>query len=111
MGVNPRNAGPIFGGFAIFRATVRPITFCFVVVVGRFGTASAQDLTPLVMQCASGGSPELLTSCQSAVLAAQAIRGGVAVAATAGADLSGSSSTVGRRLGSTPRVSMVERWR
>ena len=111
MGVNPRNAGPIFGRFAIFLATVRRITFCFVVVVGRFGTASAQDLTPLIMQCASGGSPELLTSCQSAVLAAQAIRGGVAVAATAGADLSGSSSTIGRRLGSTPRVSIDLRLR
>ena len=110
MGVNPRNAGPIFGGFAVFRATVCRITFCFVVVVGCFGTASAQDLTPLVMQCASDGSPELLTSCQSAVLAAQAIRGGIAVTHTTGAELSGSSSTIGRR-GSAPRVSVDVRLR
>ena len=111
MGVNPRNAGPIFGGFAILRSTVCRITYCFVVVVGRFGLASAQDLTPLVMQCASGGSPELLTSCQSAVLAAQAIRGGIAVTHTTGAGLSGSSSTIGRRLGRTPRVSIDLRLR
>ena len=53
----------------------------------------------------------MLASCQSAVLAAQAIRGGIAIAATAGADLSGSSSTIGRRLGSTPRVSIDLRLR
>ena len=111
MGVDPRNAGPILGGFAIFRSTVCRITFCFVVVVGRFGIASAQDLTPLVTQCASGGSPELLTSCQSAVLAAQAIRGGIAVTHTTGAEISGSSSTIGRRLGRTPRVSIDLRLR
>ena len=111
MGVRARNAGPTLRSFAISRVTVCRITFCFVVVVGRFGIASAQDLTPLVMQCASGGSPELLTSCQSAVLAAQAIRGGIAVTHTTGAELSGSSSTIGRRLASTPRVSIDLRLR
>ncbi len=69
------------------------------------GTASAQDLAPLVTQCATGGSAELLTSCQSAVLVAQAVRGGIAIADGAGAHLSGASSTIGRRLGSAPRVS------
>ena len=111
MGVRARNAGATLRSFAISRVTVCRITFCFVLVVGRFGIASAQDLTPLVMQCASGGSPELLTSCQSAVLAAQAIRGGIAVTHTTGAELSGSSSTIGRRLGRTPRVSIDLRLR
>ena len=111
MGVRARNAGATLRSFAISRVTVYSITFCFVVVVGRFGIASAQDLTPLVMQCASGGSPELLTSCQSAVLVAQAIRGGIAVTHATGAELSGSSSTIGRRLGRTPRVSIDLRLR
>ncbi len=93
------------------RSALRRVNFCrvsffFVVVAGRFGSAAAQDLTPLVAQCASGGSAALLTSCQSAVLAAQAIRGGIAVAEAGGGALSGSSSTLGRRLGSTPRVSI-----
>ena len=106
MGLSPRNAGPKVRSFARSRASVCGIVFCSAVVVGRFGAAAAQDLTPLVTQCASGGSAALLTSCQSAVLAAQAIRGGIAIANAAGTSLSGSSSTIGRRLGSTPRVSV-----
>ena len=98
-------------GVRASRVGVGRMSFCFVLVVGRFGAAAAQDLTSLVTQCASGGSAELLTSCQSAVLAAQAIRGGIAIADAAGAGLSGSSSTLGRRLGSTPRVSIDLRLR
>ena len=81
-------------------------TLFFLVLSGPFGAAAAQDLAPLVTQCRSGGSAELLTSCQSAVLAAQAIRGGIAIADVAGTHLSGASSTIGRRLGSAPRVSV-----
>ena len=89
----------------------RDAAFCFLALSRCFGAASAQDLTPLVTQCWSGGSAELLTSCQSAVLAAQAIRGGIGLADAAGADLSGASSTIGRRLGSAPRVSLDLRLR
>ena len=78
---------------------------CLLSLSGWFGAASAQDLTPLVNQCALGGSAELLTSCQSAVLAVQAVRGGIGLADASGADLAGASSTIGRRLGSSPRVS------
>ena len=91
------------------RSVLCRVSLCFVVV--RFGSAGAQDLTPLIAECASGGSAELLTSCQSAVLAAQAIRGGIAISDAAGAELSGSSSTIGRRLGSTPRVGLDLRFR
>ena len=79
--------------------------FCLLALSGSFSATAAQDLTPLVTQCAAGGSAPLRTSCQSAVLAAQAIRGGIALADRTGTELSGSSSTVGRRLGS-PRVSL-----
>ena len=91
------------------RSVLCRVSLCFVVV--RFGSAGAQDLTPLIAECASGGSAALLTSCQSAVLAAQAIRGGIAISDAAGAELSGSSSTIGRRLGSTPRVGLDLRFR
>ena len=84
---------------------------CLLALPGRFGTAAAQDLTPVVIQCATGGSFELFTACQSAVLAAQAMRGGIAFADAMGASLSGSSSTLGRRLGSSPRVSADLRFR
>ena len=89
----------------------RHAAFCLLSLSGWFGAASAQDLTPLVNQCALGGSAELLTSCQSAVLAAQAVRGGIGLADASGADLAGASSTIGRRLGSSPRVSVDLRFR
>lgn len=90
--------------------SARHAGLCLLVVSGSFSTAWAQDLAPLIDQCASGGSAELLTSCQSAVLAAQSIRGGVAVTDRMGASLSGSFSTLGRRLGSAPRLSGVIRF-
>jgi len=110
VGVSLRTVGPISRSFALSRTAVCRISFCLA-VVGPFEAASAQDLTPLVTQCASGGSPALLTSCQSAVLAAQAMRGGIAITDAAGASLSGSWSTIGRRLGSTPRVGLDLRFR
>ncbi len=69
--------------------------------------AHAQDLSPLVAQCASGGSSSLLTACRSAVLAGQTIRGGIAITGAGGTELPGTSSTIGRRLGSSPRVSLA----
>ena len=87
------------------------VAFCVLLLSGRFGSAEGQDLGPFVTQCAAGGSAELVTSCQSGVLAAQAMRGGIAMADRMGASLSGSSSTIGRRLGSAPRVSVDVRLR
>ncbi len=100
MGVSARHTGWCSG-----------LLLGFLLVSGSSSAAEGQDLAPLVAQCASGGSAELLTSCQSAVLAAQSIRGGVALADRMGASLSGASSTIGRRLGSAPRVSVDLRFR
>ena len=83
----------------------RHVAFCVLLLSVRSGSAVGQTLEPFITQCAAGGSAELLTPCQSAVLAAQSIRGGIAVVDRLGASLSGSSSTIGRRLGSAPRVS------
>lgn len=118
MGVRARDAGqrrwilaPVRMRSVRIRVAICGSAFCLLVLSGRFGAAAAQDLAPLVTQCALGGSAELLTSCRSAVLAAQAIRGGIAVADAAGADLSGASSTIGRRLENAPRVSVDVRLR
>ena len=88
----------------------RHLAFCLLLLSGRFGSAVGQNLEPFITQCAVGGSAELLTSCQSTVLAAQAIRGGIAIADRMGASLSGSSSTIGRRPASAPRVSVDVRF-
>ncbi len=73
--------------------------------------AGAQDLSSVVTSCASGGSAALVAPCQSTVLAAQAIRGGVSIANAMGSEIAGSASTLGRRLGRTPRVSLGARFR
>ena len=72
--------------------------------------AEAQDLAPLVAMCA-GGSSTLTAPCQSAILAVQSIRGGIAIADANGSALAGTSSTLGRRLGRTPRVSLAARFK
>lgn len=66
-----------------------------------------QDLGPLIAHCTSEGAPSLLTACSNAVLAGQAIQGGIAIADAAGAELPGTSSTIGRWLGHSPRVSLA----
>lgn len=111
MGVRADKTEQDFASLGAFFKTVSwGTTLCFIVLSGSLSPARAQDLTPLVAQCASGGSVLLLTSCQSAVLAAQAMRGGIALADRTGAQLSGASSSIGRRLGS-PRVSLDVRVR
>ena len=84
-------------------------------LVGLLGTrapdAGAQDLSGLVASCAAGGSAALVAPCRNTILAAQAIRGGVAVVDAMGSQVAGSSSTLGRRLGRTPRVSLGARFR
>ncbi len=86
---------------------------CIVgLVAGLLGSsvpAAAQELSGIVASCAAGGSAALVAPCRSTVLAAQAIRGGISVADAMGVELAGTSSTLGRRLGRTPRVSVAAR--
>ena len=78
-------------------------------VLGGSADSTAQDLGPFIARCAGGGSPSLVTACQNAVLAAQAIRGGISTTAAVGEGLPGSASTIGRRLGASPRLSVALR--
>lgn len=80
-------------------------------LAGSNATATAQDLNAIVESCAATGSAALVAPCQSAILAAQAIRGGISVADAMGVELAGTSSTLGRRLGRSPRVSLAARFR
>ncbi len=92
-----------------------PKLYMLGLLVGVIGSwapdAGAQDLSGLVASCAAGGSPALIAPCQNTILAAQAVRGGVSVVDAMGSELAGTSSTLGRRLGRTPRVSLGARFR
>ena len=89
---------------------------CFLwLAAGLMGSqvlhVEAQDLDALVASCSEGGSPSLNVPCQGTILAVQAIRGGISVADAMGSELAGTSSTLGRRLGRTPRVSLAARFK
>jgi len=68
--------------------------------------ASAQqdDVTALAGQCALSNTDDLRSPCLETVLAAQAAQGLIGLAASGGSELPGSSSTLGRRFGGTPRL-------
>ncbi|MFC1575753.1 hypothetical protein ACFL5A_03820 [Gemmatimonadota bacterium] len=65
-----------------------------------------QALHQLAASC-SAGAPELSALCHETVLAFKAARGGLGLAATGGADLPGSASTLGWRLPGSPRLSFA----
>ena len=67
--------------------------------------AATQQLTRLAEACASGVS-ELTNQCLELALAAQSAQGLLGLAASGGTELPGSSSTLGRRFGSTPRFGL-----
>ena len=71
--------------------------------------AAAQGLPPLVKACGAQGSAGAPGPCRSSLLAAQAVRGGTALAGAMGTELAGTSSTLGRRPGGALRLSLGAR--
>ncbi|MEJ2203805.1 MAG: hypothetical protein P8170_06820 [Gemmatimonadota bacterium] len=69
--------------------------------------ARAQDLHDLMDQCVASGNPQL--ECAELAVTARAIQGQVGFLSGLGSEVSGIASTLGRRLGSTPRVSVGAR--
>jgi hypothetical protein len=61
----------------------------------------------LAMACREAGGVEL--TCTEAAVAARAVQGHVALLGGLGAEVPGSAGTLGRRLGTTPRVSLSAR--
>ena len=68
--------------------------------------ASVEGIVDLADQCA-GGVPDLVTPCRELALTALAIQQGVGLATALGSDNPGTASTLGKRLGAAPRVSVA----
>ena len=68
--------------------------------------AAAQGIVSLADACAASDPGALTDWCQEVALAVQAVQGGAGMALAGGADLPGSASTLGRRMGRMPRISV-----
>ena len=68
--------------------------------------AGAQDVESLTAACGGGVAP-LEAWCQEVALGFQALQRGIGLSVTGGSDLPGSGSTLGRRLGSAPRIAFT----
>jgi hypothetical protein len=67
--------------------------------------AAQETRGEMVVECRNAGAV-VADSCLEALLALEALRGGIGLATTQGSPVPGSSSTLGRRLGSSPRIAM-----
>lgn len=79
---------------------------------GGLGTpapAPAQAWEELADACVASGGAAAARACVDGALALQATRSGIGLAAAGGSGLPGTASTVGRRLGATPRLSLAFR--
>lgn len=72
------------------------------------GVAGQEQVTGLAATC-GGAAAELRAWCTEVALAAQGTQGAVGLAVTGGNPVPGSASTLGRRVGSTPRISVAAR--
>jgi len=68
--------------------------------------AGAQDVESLTVTCGRGVAP-LVAWCQEVALGFQALQRGIGLSVTGGSDLPGTGSTLGRRLGSAPRIAFT----
>ena len=68
--------------------------------------AGAQDVESLTVTCGRGVAP-LEGWCREVALGFQALQRGIGLSVTGGSDLPGSGSTLGRRLGSVPRIAFT----
>lgn len=71
--------------------------------------APAQAWEGLADDCVASGGGAAADACVDGALALQATRSGIGLAAAGGSGLPGTASTVGRRLGATPRLSVAFR--
>ncbi|MFV2007037.1 MAG: hypothetical protein ACC667_06305, partial [Longimicrobiales bacterium] len=73
-------------------------------LVGSASGASGQEAEVLMSQCISGAGVAQLW-CGEVAVATQALRAGLGFVGAGGTDVPGSSSTLGKKLGSVPRIS------
>lgn len=70
-----------------------------------FALKSSEGVSELAEQCATG-RPAQVTVCQEVAITAMVLQQQIGLASSLGSDAPGSSSTLGRRLGKIPRVSL-----
>ena len=80
-----------------------------LLLAGRVSASAQETIKQMAAEC-FGADPELQPLCLEGALALQAARGGVGLAATSlGTPVPGSTSTLGRRLASSPRLAFSVR--
>ncbi len=72
----------------------------------RLGRSDLRGLTELVERC-TAGDEDLVSSCREVGLAAMSLQQGVGLLGVLGSDIPGNASTLGRRLGSMPRLGLT----
>ncbi len=78
--------------------------FAIGTLVGGVSGASGQGAERLVSRCIAGADVARVW-CEEVAIATQALRAGLGFVAAGGTDVPGSASTLGKKLGSVPRVS------
>lgn len=71
-----------------------------------FGRSDLRGLAELVEQC-TAGNPDSESPCREVGLAAMSLQQGVGLLGVLGSDIPGNASTLGRRLGSMPRLGLT----
>ncbi len=91
-----------------YRALVRSIAGAVAFAFAQAPASAQVTRSEMVVECV-GSVPDLAPLCVEGVLALEAARGGIGIAASQGSAVPGSSSTLGRRLGLSPRVALSTR--
>ena len=84
---------------------IRAALCCLVVFVAGVAPVGAQDIGFLQGQCVAS-APGTASGCAEAAVAARALMGHIGLLSALGSSVPGAASTLGRRLGNTPRVSV-----
>jgi hypothetical protein len=88
----------------------RPLSVCFaglaMLCVRTTSLAAQDDVRELAERCAAGPLAGLAETCREGALALQAGHAAVGVVAAGGAQITGAASTLGRRFGGMPRLSL-----
>ena len=89
-------------------ALVRSIAGAVALAFAQAPVSAQVTRSEMVVECV-GSVADLAPLCVEGVLALEAARGGIGIAASQGSAVPGSSSTLGRRLGLSPRVAFSTR--
>lgn len=86
--------------------TVIAVAACILGALGPYRAAAQEEVTRLADACASSDPGVLASPCRESTLAVQAVQALIGLSSSGGSELPGSSSTLGRRFGGTPRLAL-----